>query len=953
MKQATKLTIPKKITCYLLILLTAGCSLQKKSGFNRSMQNLTAHYNILFNANQILLQKQQDYAVAFVDSYNEILPVYQDTAITRSTNGLDKDLQAAVDKANKIIYEKEQSHYLGDAYLVMGKANYLGGFYFNAAEYFAYVIRSFPKQPKLLAEALIWDARTQLYLNHPDTARVLLDTAFQHINPKKINPADLYATKLQYDINLQDYKDGEEMAKQAVHYCKSSKQRLRWRFILAQLEELNGENNEAYANYGRIAGSNADFEMAFNAQLNQIRIADMGNGAKASRIDQLHALLGNPNNKEFTDQIYYQIGQQYNSQKDYDNAIANYKLSVRNSVKNQNQKSLSYLRIADIEFSNKADYVRAKKYYDSTVLTMSPNYPGYLAIQKKTSNLQVLTDRLQIISREDTLQMLARMDEKARNLIIDSMVTREILQQQAAQSNIVNSAKSIGNGPSGPMSGAPGSSSFYFYNSNAVSQGYNDFKRIWGDRKLEDNWRRGNRPNANQAANSVNPNVAAAVGAMTDPFAVSKTNVNASNYRRQIVENLPLTAEKVAQSNLRIFNAYFDIANFYRDILDDKKEAINTYNAILKRFPDNPNLPAIYYSLYRLYSEQHDARADIYKNKLLTNYAGTPFAQVILDPDYSKKMGDKDAEFNTLYNSIYDLYAHHKYTDVVNQVEAVQKQYPNNKYSAQLYYLRAVSAGHNEPLVPFENDLQQIAKNYPNDKLIAPLVKKHLDYINANLVDMSKRHYALSESDTTQVPFTPPVEDQKQTPFRRVRHYAPEPAQPLVAKQVTKPVTTVNKDSVKATGQKVVVTNKRVTKGKKDSLKAASPKTVATMPPTPIFSMSDSTNYYFVINITNNTTNLSSSRFGIGQFNRAHFDNSNITHQLTYIGDNTELLYIGRFYSMASVKAYARTIIPLMQDIMKIPKDKYSFFIITKQNLDKLADQKTLNSYLDYYQKNY
>ncbi|MGN6181102.1 MAG: tetratricopeptide repeat protein [Mucilaginibacter sp.] len=900
------------------------------------MQNLTAHYNILFNANQILLQKQEDYAVAFVDSYNEILPVYQDTAVTKNPNGLDKDLQSAVDKANKIIYEKDQSHYLGDAYLVMGKANYLGANYFNAAEYFAYVVRSFPKQAKLVAEALVWDARTQLYLNHPDTAKILLDTAFGHINPKKINPANLYATKLQYDINVQDYKDGEEMAKQAIHYCKNSKQRLRWRFILAQLQELNGENNAAYANYNRIAGSNANFEMAFNAQLNQIRIADMSNGAETSRIDQLRALLKNPNNKEFTDQVYYQIGQQYYSNKDYDNAIANYKLSVRNSVKNQNQKGLSYLRIADIEFSNKADYVRAKKYYDSTVLTLSPNYPGYLAIQKKTSNLQLLTDRLQIISREDTLQMLARLDEKTRGKVIDSMVTRQIL-QQSAQSSVVNSAKSIGNSSSGSISGlSGGSSSFYFYNSNAVSQGYNDFKRIWGDRKLEDDWRRSNRPNTNQAANSVNPNVAATVSAMADPFAVSPNNVNAAGYRQQIMQNLPLTTDKLALSNLRILNAYFDIANFYRDILDDKKEAINTYNTMLKRFPDNPNLAAIYYSLYRLYSQLHDTRADVYKNKLLTNYSGTPFAQTILDPDYSRKMGDRDAEFNTLYNSIYDLYAHHKYTDVVNQVNAVQKQYPDNKYSAQLYYLRAISAGHSEPLAPFEKDLQQIATNYPNDRLIAPLVKKHLDYINANLVDMSKRHYALSEADTAEVPFTPPRENQKQTPFRRVHHYAPEPAAPLVAKQVPKPVTVTKKDSLKVTPQKTVVKGRPVLQA----------------PPT-AFSMRDSTNYYFVININNNTTNLSSSRFGIGQFNRAHYDNNNITHQLTYISDHTELIYIGRFYNLEAVKAYARTIIPLMPDIMKIPKEKYSFFIITKQNLDKLADQKTLDSYLDYYQKNY
>ena len=38
---------------------------------------------------------------------------------------------------------------------------------------------------------------------------------------------------------------------------------------------------------------------------------------------------------------------------------------------------------------------------------------------------------------------------------------------------------------------------------------------------------------------------------------------------------------------------------------------------------------------------------------------------------------------------------------------------------------------------------------------------------------------------------------------------------------------------------------------------------------------------------------------------------------------------------------------------IKVPADKYSFFIITQENLNKLADKKTLDSYVSYYQKNY
>jgi hypothetical protein len=70
--------------------------------------------------------------------------------------------------------------------------------------------------------------------------------------------------------------------------------------------------------------------------------------------------------------------------------------------------------MADIYFKNKADYASAKKYYDSTLVNLLPTYPGYNAILKKSDNLQLLADRFQIISREDTLQMLAAMDEKTR-----------------------------------------------------------------------------------------------------------------------------------------------------------------------------------------------------------------------------------------------------------------------------------------------------------------------------------------------------------------------------------------------------------------------------------------------------------------------------------------------------------------------------------------------------------
>ena len=958
MRRVSIPSLSKRIKLLLLIPLIIGiffvaCQTQKHTGFNRAMQNLTAHYNILFDANQILDQKQADYNLTFVDSYNGILNVYQDT-ITTKTYTLDKDLQSAVDKANKIIGYKDQSHYIGDAYLVLGKANFLGGQYFNAGEYFNYVTEEFGTNKNLVEEAYTWKARTLMYLHKLPDAKLVLDTALQNINPKRNTTADVYATKLQYDINIQDNTDGEAMAKLAIQYCHTKNQRLRWTFILGQLQELNGHSGDAYANYTKIAKSNAVFEMSFNADLNRIRIEDAQNGIKESRIEKLRSLIRNPNNKEFKDQIYYQIAQLYYSDKDINNAIKNYKLSTASSIKNQNQKGISYLRIADINFSIKADYVTAKKYYDSTLNTLSPNYPGYDIIQKKTNNLQLLTDRLKIISREDTLQLLASYDPKTRRAKIDTMVLAHSAQMDADSKNALAAIKSNGNTNGSNLFNSPGggNSTFYFYNSNAVSQGYQEFRRLWGNRKLEDDWRRSNRSATAAAANTaVSPTQGTL--ATAGPVAKSTESVAAASYRQQIVLNLPTTPDLLAQSNLRIYNALFDIANFYRDILDDKKEAINTYEKILKRYPNNPNRPAIDYSLYRLYSELHDPKADAYKNDLLKNYPETNFAKVIVDPEYSKKLDDNEAEFKAIYNQIFDLYAKRKYPEVISHVDDVMKKYPNNSLGAQLDYLRAVAKAHDEPVADFVKDLQNIVKKYPNDRLITPLAKQHINYITANLVDLSRRHYALENTDTTSVPYTPLVENKKETPYRVPgRHFDFDNQVVDVRKPVKKA------DSAKKAAAQAAIVSNPITKG--DSVKAGvSPVLAAVVAPvkkpynSKLFSKRDSTNYYFIINIANDNTNPASSRFSIGQFNRTNYDGRGITHQLMQVGDNNRFIYIGRFYSLGEVKAYARAIVPLLGEIMKIPKAKYSFFIITKQNLDKLADKNTLDSYIDYYQNNY
>ncbi|MFD2145079.1 hypothetical protein [Mucilaginibacter antarcticus] len=105
---------------------------------------------------------------------------------------------------------------------------------------------------------------------------------------------------------------------------------------------------------------------------------------------------------------------------------------------------------------------------------------------------------------------------------------------------------------------------------------------------MEDDWRRSRQT---AVANVVGGSPASAGAA--DPDAVpgdlrkSSTDIAAGNYRQSLLQNLPLTPVLMAQSNTRTYNAYLEIANFYRDVLEDKNEAIINYELLLTKYPED------------------------------------------------------------------------------------------------------------------------------------------------------------------------------------------------------------------------------------------------------------------------------------------------------------------------------------------------------------------------------
>ena len=298
---------------------------------------------------------------------------------------------------------------------------------------------------------------------------------------------------------------------------------------------------------------------------------------------------------------------------------------------------------------------------------------------------------------------------------------------------------------------------FYFNNSAALSQGFADFKKRWGTRPLADDWRRSQTSGMAAMQNTTATNAIAASSSTlkaTDGADAINEQVNV------ILFTLPNTPDKLAQSNLRIANAYYEIGNYYREVAQDTAAAIGTFEELLVKFPNYENTAAVCYNLFRLYADLDSVKSASFKASILKNYPNSLYAKVILDPEFSQKQDEQVVALNRAYNQTFDEFAKKNYTNTLVCIMELKAQFGENKLSPQLAYLKTIAEGHQEELAPFETSLKNIVSTYPEDKLITPLVKNHLDFIEKNrkvlaaklavLTDKDPLVYALVEDDRAQ-----------------------------------------------------------------------------------------------------------------------------------------------------------------------------------------------------------
>lgn len=926
--------------CCIALTIAYGCSSQKDSATNRGLQNLSARYNLIYNADIILTTYQDELAQSHVDNYDNFLPVYIAPEaidyLSAAPASANKSLDEISQKAQVIIAEKGLSNYIDEANMLLAKTNFYKGNYFTALAYFEYTAKAYRQNPKTYLEAMTWKSKSLLQLNENEKAVAALDTVRIYLDSVKSGKSEPLSTLAQMSIYQSDFPNAIQYLTVAIKESNRAQHKIRWSYLLAQLYEHQKQFKESLENYSKVEKSNAPFEMYFNAKLSKIRINDALNHQNFNRNAQLLKLLKDDKNIEYTDQIYYEVAEDYMAQQDFAKAKEYYLLSVQKSSRNPYQKGLSYLHLADLNFKSLRNYVDAKAYYDSAATTLPKTYPGYQAIVKKAQNLEYLTTRYELIAAQDTLQNLAKLPEQIRDQRITEMFTPKsvttILPNNTLPTNSTNRADNANSRTS--------NSTFYFSNASAIAKGFSDFKKRWGNRPIEDNWRQ----SVKSSAQINQQNQTAAIGSPTDTTTNAQqklTTADLAAKRAAYTATLPLTATQLQVSNQQIVDAYFDIAGFYQQVLEDEEEAIRVYETLLSHFPQNNHLEAIYYSLYLAYAKSNAQKSEAYKNLVLTNYPNSAYAKTILDPNFSAKQNALEVAVNNNYNETFSNYEKKDFANVIVGVNQNNQRFPGNVLQAQFDYLKAIAIGRTQNLDSLLTAFNQIINSYPNDQLITPLVKDHLVYINANLASFKGRPIALIDFDPTEPRFVaqretaapvvkqtptvtpPPVQNlpTNNQPPVSIPPPVEKPAQVVIPPVQTAP--TVQKDT---TTKAAVVDN--------------------------LFSKAESSLYYYVISVADMSVSVSSSRFGVGQFNRGNYAGNGLKHQLLEL-TNDQLIFVGNFATLTDVKTYAEGINAQLSKIMKVPASIYTSFYISKENFDKIKTRETLQRYIEFFKNNY
>ncbi len=660
----------------------------------------------------------------------------------------------AIQKHSMNIAGSEKNPQMDEAHLLLGKARYYENRFLPALEAFNYILLKYPGSDKI-DEAKIWREKTNIKLDNEGIAvRNLKELIKQKRNIMDEQTfADANAILAEGYLKMQANDSAVTVLKNAAEFTQNNDQKARYHFILGQLQSKLNRPDSAYAEYQRVIDMKRKSPRRYVIQAHAMQAGqfDYTKGDTLAFMEKYRDLLEDRENRPYLDIINHQVALFYDKQKDDTRAKHYYNKSLRADSKDRYLTASNYRNIAEINFKD-AKYVSAGMYYDSTMVFLDNRSREYRSIRKKRDNLADVIKYEAIAQANDSILHVAGMDDAGRKAYYEEHIAKlrekeeaerirlekEAIRQEnlassgsgtgAASSRMAGSMQQLGgaqpvsrgamsasNSGLGGLSSTGGGSKpgkFYFYTASIVAFGKQEFKKKWGNRALSENWRWSSEQ-SNKAVENALTGEEQLAGADGKPVKGDDEKVEPRFTTDFYISQLP-TSQVVLDSLAKDRNfAYYQLGSIYKEKFKEYRLAADKLEKLLVNNPEERLILPAKYNLYKIYQIIDPAKAEVYKQEVLTQYPDSRYAEIIRNPgsDAAKNLSPSAA-----YDALFKKYNEGQVREVYAAIDEYIDNYNGEEIVSKFELLKAQIGARLMGLEEYKKGLNYVALNYPNSE---------------------------------------------------------------------------------------------------------------------------------------------------------------------------------------------------------------------------------------------
>lgn len=738
-----------------VLLAATGCSTQKNTAKTRWWHSFKARYNTYYNGTLAYIDGSLEKENGNKDNFTEMLPLY--TVGNKQSREIGKgNFEKAIEKCQKTIKlhsikkrpvwdkkrrktekdiewlsRREYNPFLWKAWMLMGRSQFYKGAFDEAASTFAYMGRLYQTQPAIYAKSRAWLAKCYLeegWLYDAEDVVRNMERDSIHWSARK----EWDYTYADYYIHTGDYAKAIPYLRKVIKHEMRRKQRAREWYLMGQLQAALGNKAEAMRAYKRVIRQNPPYEVEFNARIAMTEV--MSGGQWKKMVSRLKRMAASDKNKEYLDQVYYAIGNIYLAQNDTAKAISAYERGAAKATRSGIEKGVLLLKLGDIYWEMER-YNDAQRCYGEAIGLLDKERKDYEELSHRSKVLDQLVPYTDAVHLQDSLQTLAKMDEKDRNAAIDRTIAelkrkekeerdrlaeqnaQETMQQNGAGNNMQQQNNRQQNNMNQQTNGL-----WYFYNATAVSQGKAAFQKMWGKRENVDNWQRVNKTVVNFGGNQEETELSEAQldsiarqEAIEDSLAqIADSAQNDPHKREYYLAQIPFTEDQIEASNKIIEDGLFNAGVIFKDKLNNLPLSEKQLKRLTSQYPDFEKMADAYYHMYLLYMRKGETDvAEGYVERLKKEYPESEWTTLLSDPYFveNAKLGVHMED--SLYASTYDAFKAARYAEVSGNVRISDSRFPLGANRDKFVFIGGLSKLNEGDAEGCLEDMNTVVKKWP------------------------------------------------------------------------------------------------------------------------------------------------------------------------------------------------------------------------------------------------